>query len=57
MKPVLHDQELELVATVISLARMCMGEPCGIQLRTPTRVGVRPVMSAVRDGEQLGWPE
>jgi hypothetical protein len=33
---------------------MCTGEPRGIQSRTPVRVGVRPVINAVRDDEQLG---
>jgi len=42
------------VATVISLRRTWTGESCGIQLRTPARVGVRPVISPMRDGEQFG---
>ena len=42
-----------LIAMVISLRRKCTGDSSGIQSRTPTRVGVRPVMIAVREGEQL----
>ena len=47
----------KMLAMVISLARTCIGENIGIQLCTPTRVGVRPVIRPVREGEQFGCAE